>query len=386
MIKKQLLDSQHTIFLNGFKNDFDIKIPKLTKSLIKLKKKIKKKNRDNNNIDCIEYNLDIIDNIKKKKNEIKNMKKKKMDYLLDNSKHIFDYFENKKNISVDNDDNNSNNTSTTSNINKNQLIKSFFKMSSPTDNNTNQILNDDKININDSINKYLCNINNTILDINEYVMHYDICKKCGKGELIIVEDEGVLMCNKCFIFVQYIFDNEKPSYKDPPKEVCFYAYKRINHFKEILSQFQGKETTQIPKYIIENIRTQIKKERIELLEITNMETKSIIKKLGYNKYYEHIPFIKEQLGIKPPVMSQILEETLCNLFMDIQVPYSKFCPDNRVNFLNYYYTAYKLCELLGETTYLPHFQMLKDRDKRIEQDGIWKQICGDLNWKYIPTI
>ena len=28
-----------------------------------------------------------------------------------------------------------------------------------------------------------------------------------------------------------------------------------------------------------------------------------IKKLGYNKYYEHIPFIKDKLGIKPPIMS-----------------------------------------------------------------------------------
>jgi hypothetical protein len=42
--------------------------------------------------------------------------------------------------------------------------------------------------------------------------------------------------------------------------VCFYAYKRINHFKEILAQFQGKETTQIPPEVIENIKLQIKKD------------------------------------------------------------------------------------------------------------------------------
>jgi hypothetical protein len=66
-------------------------------------------------------------------------------------------------------------------------------------------------------------------------------------------------------------------------------------------------------------------------------------------------------------MSQELEETLCNLFTDLQAPYSKFCPDDRVNFLNYYYTAYKLCELLGEETYLAFFPMLKDKEKRIEQ-------------------
>ena len=31
-------------------------------------------------------------------------------------------------------------------------------------------------------------------------------------------------------------------------------------------------------------------------------------------------------------MSQELEDKLCNLFMDIQKPYAKHCPDDRVNF------------------------------------------------------
>jgi hypothetical protein len=108
--------------------------------------------------------------------------------------------------------------------------------------------------------------------------------------------------------------------------------------------------------------------------------------LGYNKYYEHIPFIKDKLGIKPPIMSPELEETLCNLFIELQAPYSKYCPEDRVNFLNYYYTAYKLCELLNEDQYLEHFPMLKDPEKRMEQDEIWKKICMDLDWEYIPTI
>jgi hypothetical protein len=54
--------------------------------------------------------------------------------------------------------------------------------------------------------------------------------------------------------------------------------------------------------------------------------------------------------------------------------------------LNYYYTAYKLCELLGEEQYLEHFPMLKDKEKRIEQDVIWKKICEELDWEFIPTI
>jgi hypothetical protein len=85
-------------------------------------------------------------------------------------------------------------------------------------------------------------------------------------------------------------------------------------------------------------------------------------------------------------MTSELEETLCNLFTEIQVPYAKFCPEERVNFLNYYYTIYKLCELLNQKEFLPFFPMLKDREKIIEQDEIWKQICKELNWRFIPTI
>ena len=44
---------------------------------------------------------------------------------------------------------------------------------------------------------------------------------------------------------------------------------------------------------MENIKNQIKKERIKLKHITNKKAKDILKKLGYNKYYEHIPFIKD---------------------------------------------------------------------------------------------
>ena len=142
----------------------------------------------------------------------------------------------------------------------------------------------------------------------------DICDSCKQGEMVPQEHEGLLICNKCGVQKQYLIDYDKPSYKEPPKEVCFYAYKRINHFREIIAQFQAKETTQIPKEVMQNIKAQIKKERIDIKDIDNKKAKEILKKLGYNKYYEHIPFIKEKLGIKPPVMSPELEDKLCNLY------------------------------------------------------------------------
>lgn len=359
--KTTTLDGKHSDMMNEFDNNNNVLIPSLENEKEELKEKLRLNNE--NPTLKLEEILDIKEQIKTIRNKIKESKKKEKDYLLTNSNIIFDYFEEKKKISEG--------------TNEIKTLDKFFNI-----NKQNTKVSENKNNV----QQYLVNVDDTFLNVDSFINHTDICKSCNKGELIPVDHEGILICNNCHISVKYLVDNEKSSYKEPPKELCFYAYKRINHFREILAQFQAKETTQIPDEVLLNIKLQIKKERIELSQITNKKAKEILKKLGYNKYYEHIPFIKDKMGIKPPIMSPELEETLCNLFMEIQAPYAKYCPDDRVNFLNYYYTVYKLCELLNQVQFLEFFPMLKDREKRIEQDEIWKKICYELDWEFIPTI
>ena len=365
--KKIVLDEKSIVTLDGKHKEIEKKFEKTKEETLpnlRAKRKYLVTMLNNNDL-SIDQRLEIQDAIEDVKKQIKELKHDKKNYYLDNNKYIFNYFENKKEVSKDN--------------NKTKLLNSFFKIDGPQKEEENSKTKED-------IQKYLSNLDESFIDINKFIFETDICHYCRKGELIPIDHEGIMVCNNCHKHVAYLVENEKPSYKEPPKEACFYAYKRINHFREILAQFQAKETTQIPEEVLENIKNQIKKERIELSQLNNKKAKEILKKLGYNKYYEHIPFIKDKLGIKPPVMTPELEESLCNLFMEIQGPYAKFCPDDRVNFLNYYYTVYKLCELLDQTQFLPYFPMLKDREKRIEQDEIWKKICGELNWEFIPTI
>jgi len=315
---------------------------------------------------ALEECLEIRDRIKEINATIKKHQQDYKNYYLNNSEYIFEYFETKKTI-------------TSGGSMKTKSLNAFFNL--PEAKKTEELYK----NQHNNVEKYMSSIDQNYMDVSKYVYSTDICQFCRQGEMIPIESEGIMVCNKCSKQVVFLIDNEKPSYKEPPKEACFYAYKRINHFREILAQFQAKETTSIPDPVLETIKRQIKKERIEISQFTDKKAKEIMKKLGFNKYYEHIPFIKDKLGIKPPVMTPDLEERLCNLFMDIQGPYAKFCPDDRVNFLNYYYTVYKLCELLGRTEFLPFFPMLKDREKRIEQDQIWKQICLEFDWEFIPT-
>jgi len=368
--KKILVDNKRIMTLDSvhreLQSEFNLINNDVLPTLVRKKNEIMKKLNNPDTIADVNEKIELQDSLYDIKEEIYKNKKKIKDYYLNNSRFIFDYFENKKEI--------------TNGTNKTTILNSFFKVNDKTfDENALTRANDN------NVQKFFTNLDQTFININDYIYATDICQSCNKGEMIPVEHEGIMVCNVCAKQVTYLIENEKPSYKEPPKEACFYAYKRINHFKEILAQFQAKETTQIPEEVLENIKQQLNKERIPLSKFTNSKAKEVLKKLGYNKYYEHIPFIKDKLGIKPPTMTPELEETLCNLFMEIQGPYAKFCPDDRVNFLNYYYTVYKLCELLEKSEFLSYFPMLKDKEKRIEQDDIWKKICEELNWVFIPT-
>ncbi len=388
------LDSKHKELQTEYQYIQEVVIPSLKKEKNELKLRISqiknmfgvsKQNIDEQEVDInpdTEFNnnysviknpettidelMETRDRIKEINQLIKGHEQAYKNYYLNNSEYIFEYFESKKTI-------------TTGGSTKTKSLNAFFKLPEAKKAEELHMIQ------HNNVQKYLSNIDHNYIDISKYVYPTDICQFCYQGEMIPVESEGIMVCNHCAKHVIFLIDNEKPSYKEPPKEACFYAYKRINHFREILAQFQAKETTSIPENVLESIKHQIKKERIDISQFTDKKAKEIMKKLGFNKYYEHIPFIKDKLGIKPPVMTPDLEDRLCNLFMEIQGPYAKFCPDDRVNFLNYYYTVYKLCELLERREFLPFFPMLKDREKRIEQDQIWKKICIELDWKFIPT-
>tara|TARA_Y200000002_G_scaffold67942_1_gene52795 strand:+ start:1678 stop:2826 length:1149 start_codon:yes stop_codon:yes gene_type:complete len=367
------IDVKHSEMLERFNNIETVMIPNLNKEKEELKSKVP--NLKENQMDDFMRIKDRIGEINK---EIKELKQEKKNYLLDNSKHIFNYFEQKKQIS---NDSNSMNQNT-------KVLNSFFKIKSINE-ESSDINNEKYKQSKNSFIKYWTNVTNEITNIQDYLISTDRCIYCEEGELIPQDEEGILICNneKCGKFISYIVDNSKPTNKEPPNEVSYTAYIRLNHFKEILSQFQAKETTQIPQDVIDAIRARIKKERITDMSLINYDKmREILRKLGFNKYFEHIQYINSLFGVKPPVMNEELHETLCVLFIEIQKPWAIHCPPNRTNFFNYTYTLYQLCVLLDQTQYLPFIPMMKDREKQLEQDMIWKKVCNDLDWEYFPTV
>ena len=216
---------------------------------------------------------------------------------------------------------------------------------------------------------------------------HGICEKCDV-EMKFSPIEALFFCDQCGFQDFVLIDSDKPSYKDPPREVTYYAYKRINHFNEWLAQFQAKESTEIPEDIFQAILEELKKERIVSVEdIKQVKIREILKKLKCTNFYEHVPYILNRInGKTAPVMSREIEEKLRFMFKEIQSSFVKHCPKTRSNFLSYSYVLYKFCELLELDDYLQCFPLLKNRDKLYNQDKIWERICTDLRWQFIRSI
>jgi len=218
------------------------------------------------------------------------------------------------------------------------------------------------------------------------------CKLCKSESFIYDSKNGNEVCIDCgLINTILLLEDPTHSYNENIEQINVFNYKRHNHFQECLNQLQAKENTTIPPKIIKDLTDEFKKYNItDKKIITPVLVKNYLKKLRYNKYYEHIPtIINELCGIDAPKLTPEFEEQLKIMFDEIQVPfekYSKIVSPDRKNFLNYNYIFYKMCELLNKDEFLNCFPLLKSREKLYEHDLIWKGICNDLRWEFIPSI
>ena len=303
---------------------------------------------------------------------IKDINKDKLnEYYLDNGLLLDQYYNSDKKIV--NNDNNLNGILSYFNKKDEEKIK---------DKDNELILNKKEL-----INEYMCNIDDKIKNIKYENLNYDKCEICN-SQMLLSEIISELFCSKCGNTKNIMIVTEKNSYADPTIEISYFAYKRINHFNEWLAQFQAKEKTELPNDIYNDIYKELNKNfYYNAHDLKYKDIREILKRLKYNKYYEHIPHIISVItGKKAPTLDRKTEEILRSLFKEIQIPFQKNCPPTRKNFLSYSYVLHKFCELLEFDNLLEYFPLLKSREKLHQQDLIWNKICKDLKWQFIPSL
>jgi hypothetical protein len=360
---KITVDEKHQQMTEHFLFLMKEKKPELQKEVETLIAKCKKKEYSTNQ----EYQQ-MKKNIKELKKEIYDIDKTAKNYFATNARYAFDYFEQKKE----------------SNKPENKTIN-IFDLLSKKETNKNSLIQSK----NNATMNYWKNLKNFQVNMNDYVVPTDICETCGVGELITQDDEGILICNNksCCACFDYLDVNLKPQNKDVVNEITHVAYIRKIHWKEFLLQFQGKETTNIPPKIIKKINERIDQMRLVRSQVNWEQMRGILIMLKLNSYVEHVNYILMiTCGIKPPEIDNELNEILCHAFQEIEIPWIESCPEDRTNFFHRHYVFYQLCVLLDQTQYLPYITLLKDREKQIKQDLIWKKVCKKLGWLYVPSV
>jgi predicted RNA-binding Zn-ribbon protein involved in translation (DUF1610 family) len=205
------------------------------------------------------------------------------------------------------------------------------------------------------------------------------CNECSI-EKVLDTGESAYICPVCGDSEAIILDEDK-MIKD------YSPYRRLNHFREWLNQFQAKQSPDIPETVFVDIVRELNKNRInDLSSLNKKNMKVILKKLRYNIYYEHVAYIINKLNnLPPPKITRDMEKLFISMFFKIQEPWEMYKQPERKNFLSYSYVLNKFCELLELDHLLDCFPLHKDPDKIMENDMIWEKICKFLNWQYISS-
>jgi|688.fasta_scaffold248744_2 hypothetical protein len=277
-------------------------------------------------------------------------------------------------------------------LSKADLLKKYLLNNDPNYNHMFQYSGEDEFF--DKNNVLVRTHENAHSQTNIKINNNTFCYKCNKYR-DLNDHEAKLYCFSCGESVPVILESDKPSSKDYPTEARHYEYKKFNHFCYWLAKIQGKESCDIPAIVIETIKRDIMRDKIENLNLLNeSDIKEYLKKyknIGYDKYYNHTIFILMTITGNPPIILSLEQEREYKMmFIIIQELYEIYKPDDRSNFGSYSYIIYKFAQLRGDVEIMKKMKLLKCREKLHNLDVIWQKICNHLGgaekgWQYIPT-
>lgn len=247
-------------------------------------------------------------------------------------------------------------------------------------NDKNVIPNDNKNNSRANLfEKYCQRVDGIRVNLDDGSNRIKYCEECNI-EKILDMGESAYICPCCGDSETIILDEDRQIKEYSP-------YRRLNHFREWLNQFQAKQSPDIPRQVFIDIVKELNKNRVTDLSTLNKKNmKSLLKKLGYNSYYEHVAYIINKLNnLPPPKITRDMEKLFISMFFKIQEPWEMYKQAERKNFLSYSYVLHKFCELLELDHLLECFPLHKDPEKIMENDQIWEKICKHLKWEYISS-
>ena len=212
-----------------------------------------------------------------------------------------------------------------------------------------------------------------------------ICPDCD-AEMIISHRESVYICMLCYGIRKYTCMNNIGQQSEEANARAHSEYHRVGHFANYMQMFQAKESKDVPKAIMDIVRASIKTMAPPEDGIFHIQTiRDILKQKRLSQFYANATQIWCKINKKPPpTLTPEQEAELYSMFNEIQPAYEKHNTE-RTNFVFYPYVFRKFCELQGYTHITGFVTHLKARKRLGSNEQLWKKICKDLNWEFIPT-
>ena len=174
------------------------------------------KNIENNHSESFEENLLNYDNFEEDQSEEDSLSEEPK---KDNYKSVINFFQNRENNEMEDNEKEVVNG-------KNDGVYTSMKIS-------DFVKEETRFKKKDFLDEYLQKIDPKYeakikVDIN-------ICKCPGcSTEMTLYPSDGIQICENCGIQENILIESDKPSFKDPPMEICYFSYRRINHYNEFV--------------------------------------------------------------------------------------------------------------------------------------------------------
>lgn len=374
------VDAKHKEYMSMFDQQKNKQLPQKEKQLAQKEKQLLKL-KNKKPLEPIEYRMimQLRKEIKQLENEIENIKsdKDKYEYLL-NTMEARKAYHASKNGAVETGGGNN----ITNYFTQKGKITSYIPIKTKSDLNRGEIYDE-----------YMKSADINYISKKKSQKEDTDCK-CGMKAAVIYDyTSGRNVCEKCGTVMNHFYDSQFTSYKESQDHdiPVDFPYIRINHFNELIAQFQAKEQTDIPQEVFEKLEKEFEIERIQNYD--NLCYKLVKRKLRIlqmENMYEHIPYIIHKFnGKPPPVLTLEQEQKFRKMFKQIQGPFERckhLARKNRKNFLSYHYVFYKFAELLELDHLLQYFRLLQSREKLFSQDKVWQAICEIMEWEFIPSL
>ncbi len=194
-------------------------------------------------------------------------------------------------------------------------------------------------------------------------------------------DENSSICCKCLtekirlISISTFSDNNRVNIANK------YSYDRKVHFRDCINQYQGKQNTIFPDYVLENIKTAVNTFGVgEGIKLSHIHM--AMKHLGYTKYYDDAILILRHITGKEPKNIEHLEERLLQDFDLILSEYTNsFKHLDKKNF-NTQYVLFQLLKRHGHTCDTEQLAVLKTNERKLFSENVCKIIFEKFGWQY----